>query len=329
LAGWREGTVNSLSDAQSEVLDVVQRESAAFWTQDEATFLSCRANSPDVLRWGYWQGGGMFVRQGSNAILAASIAHMRNLKRPLPELANAEIANVVVHVSETMAWVRLDRLMPYLPEVFGHGPNGTIHVLTILERIEGKWLIVATVLLDPHLGDEVAVRVVGDGKVIWTSTKAALRLGDDPDYVVRNGKLRLRDFRLDRRLQSAIGWAAGISGPLMPRRGAVPLVVDDAPGAMRVSWVLADDVGTALVILDDIRPLADRVEHAAQVFGLSPVQFRVALAVSDGKSLVEVAADFGISLNTARTHLRRIFEKTGVSNQPALVAALLSLTPPR
>jgi DNA-binding CsgD family transcriptional regulator len=83
------------------------------------------------------------------------------------------------------------------------------------------------------------------------------------------------------------------------------------------------------VILDDFRPLADRVEHAAQVFGLSPVQSRVALAVSDGKSLVEVAADFGISLNTARTHLRRIFEKTGVSNQPALVAALLSLTPPR
>jgi DNA-binding CsgD family transcriptional regulator len=321
--------MTSIGEAEQAVLDVIQRESAAFWTQDEETFLSCHATGPDTLRWGYWQAGGMFMRQGSEAILAASIAHMRSFHRPLVELARAETANVVVHVSGEMAWARLDRVMPYLPDVFGYGPNGTIHLLFILERIEERWLIVATVLLDAHLGDEVAVRVARDGRVIWTSAMASARLRDDPDFLIRDGRLRLRNLRLDKRLQSAIAWAIGIGGPLMPRRGAVPLIVDDAPGAMRVSWILADDVGAALIILDDSRPMSDRIDHAAQVFGLSAVQTRVALAVAQGQSLVDVAADFGISLNSARTHLRRIFGKTGVSSQPALVATLLSLTPPR
>jgi DNA-binding CsgD family transcriptional regulator len=36
----------------------------------------------------------------------------------------------------------------------------------------------------------------------------------------------------------------------------------------------------------------------------------------------------GVTLNTARTHLRRLFDKTGVRTQAALVRALLAITPP-
>jgi DNA-binding CsgD family transcriptional regulator len=36
----------------------------------------------------------------------------------------------------------------------------------------------------------------------------------------------------------------------------------------------------------------------------------------------------GITANTARTHLDRIFDKTGVRTQPALVRALLSVAAP-
>jgi DNA-binding CsgD family transcriptional regulator len=32
-----------------------------------------------------------------------------------------------------------------------------------------------------------------------------------------------------------------------------------------------------------------------------------------------------VTVNTARTHLHRMFEKTGVRSQPALVGALLSV----
>jgi DNA-binding CsgD family transcriptional regulator len=325
----QEERMKRLGAEEQAVIDVIQRENAAFWMQDEEAFARCHAPRSDTLRWGYWQAGGLFKRQGADNIVPAALAHMRSLKRPLPEFAHAEMANLVVHVSDDMAWACFDRLMPYVPEMFGYGPNGTIHLLFILERIDGQWLIVATTVLDAHLGEEVVVRVAADGKIAWTSHRAAARLEDDPSFVVRNGRLRLRLPRLDARLQSAIAWAAHLGGPLMPRRGAVPLVIENAPGATRVCWVLAEDGGFALVMLDDIRPISERIEHAAQVFGLSPSQSRVALAVSEGRSLAEFARQSNITLNSARTHLRRVFEKTGVSSQPALVASLLSLTPPR
>ena len=318
-----------LSREEQAVFDIVQRESAAFWMQDEEAFRSCHANGPDTLRWGYWQAGGMFMRQGSENIVPASIAHMRLLKRPLPEIAHGKVTNLVVHVAKDMAWTSFDRLVPYVPDIFGYGPNGTMHLLFILERIDGRWQIVSTTILDAHLGDDVAVRVTADGTVVWTSRRAAERLLDDPSFVVRNGKLRLRQRRLDARLRSAMAWAVGISGPLMSRRGAVPLVVETIAGATRVSWVVAEDVGSALVILDDLRPIADRIANAAQVFGLSQVQSRVALAVSEGHSLADFAKDANMTVNTAKTHMRRVFEKVGVSSQAALIAVLFSLTPPR
>ncbi len=319
-----------LSDEEQAVFDVVQREMTAFWMRNETVFRDCHANLPETLRWGYWQAGGMFVQQGGENIVPASIEHMRSLRRPFPEIAHAPVSNLTVRVGGDMAWVRLDRLVPFVPDLpFGHGPNGTMHLLFILERIASRWQIVVTTLLDAHLGDEVAVRVTADGTVTWTSHRAEERLLEDPSFLIRNGKLRLRQSRLDRRLRTAMAWAAGIGGPLMPRRGAVPLVVETAPSAARVSWIVAEDIGSALVFLDDRRPIAERIANAAAVFSLSPAQSRVALAVSEGRSLSDFATAETISLNTAKTHMRRVFEKVGVASQSALVAVLFSLTPPR
>jgi DNA-binding CsgD family transcriptional regulator len=42
-----------------------------------------------------------------------------------------------------------------------------------------------------------------------------------------------------------------------------------------------------------------------------------------GKSVEEAAAVMGITVNTARTRLKRIYNKTGVRRQPELVRRLL------
>lgn len=314
---------------QQEVLDLIKTENTAFWMKDEATYLRCHAESPDVLRWGYWQAGGMFRRTGWDDVVPPAIVHMRSLERPIHEFAHEELKNVVVHVHGDMAWAAFDRPHPPVAGIFGHGPNGTTHMLRIIERVEGRWLIVASVLFDAHLGDEVAVLVGPGGEMVWSSRRASERLKDDASFVVRAGRLRLRDRRLDARLQASVRWAASLGGPLMPRRGAVPIVVENAPGATRVAWVIAEDHGHALVTLDDPRPLAERVDASAQVYDLSPAQRRLALAIAEGRSAAVYAAEAGVSLNTAKTHLKRLFNKVGVSSQPALVRAMLSLVPPR
>jgi DNA-binding CsgD family transcriptional regulator len=64
------------------------------------------------------------------------------------------------------------------------------------------------------------------------------------------------------------------------------------------------------------------------VFGLSPAQKQVAIYVAQGLPLNDISDRMKITANTARTHLNRIFEKTGVHNQPALVRVLLSAGAP-
>jgi DNA-binding CsgD family transcriptional regulator/PAS domain-containing protein len=62
-----------------------------------------------------------------------------------------------------------------------------------------------------------------------------------------------------------------------------------------------------------------------QVFGLTPVETRVALIMSTGASPVQVAEEIGIAFETVRSHLKAIFAKTGTHRQGELVALLTTM----
>jgi DNA-binding CsgD family transcriptional regulator len=50
--------------------------------------------------------------------------------------------------------------------------------------------------------------------------------------------------------------------------------------------------------------------------------------LAGGASLGEVARALNISANTAKTHLSRIFSKTGVSRQADLLSLINTMVPP-
>lgn len=52
-----------------------------------------------------------------------------------------------------------------------------------------------------------------------------------------------------------------------------------------------------------------------------------AAALAQGKSLNEYSYEAGVTINTTRTHLNRMFTKVGVSRQQDLMKVLLSLVP--
>ncbi|MFM1982866.1 MAG: hypothetical protein RJB22_1585 [Pseudomonadota bacterium] len=60
------------------------------------------------------------------------------------------------------------------------------------------------------------------------------------------------------------------------------------------------------------------------LFQLTRMEALIAVALADGRSLVDVADTLGIAHNTARAHLRAIFAKTGVRRQSQLVHLLRS-----
>jgi DNA-binding CsgD family transcriptional regulator len=92
-------------------------------------------------------------------------------------------------------------------------------------------------------------------------------------------------------------------------------------------WVVVHDA-KALVTFDNAEMVGRRIEAAEALFGLSPAQARLARLIVDGKDLTEASGIVGISVTTARTHLQRIFERTGVHNQTAVVRVLLSAEAP-
>jgi DNA-binding CsgD family transcriptional regulator len=64
-------------------------------------------------------------------------------------------------------------------------------------------------------------------------------------------------------------------------------------------------------------------EIARRLLGLTRVETRLAMYLTDGYSLDETADLMNIRRNTARTHLRSIFSKTGVTRQTMLVRLML------
>jgi DNA-binding CsgD family transcriptional regulator len=69
---------------------------------------------------------------------------------------------------------------------------------------------------------------------------------------------------------------------------------------------------------------ADRLDRCKRLYGLTPAESKLAVALAAGKSLGEAAEAFNISKYTARAQLRQIFAKTDTHRQAELVKLLLS-----
>jgi DNA-binding CsgD family transcriptional regulator len=70
------------------------------------------------------------------------------------------------------------------------------------------------------------------------------------------------------------------------------------------------------------------VETLAQQYGLTPAELRVLIALTDFGGVAEVAAALTLSAATVRTHLRHVFEKTGVRRQADLIKLMASYPAP-
>ena len=69
-------------------------------------------------------------------------------------------------------------------------------------------------------------------------------------------------------------------------------------------------------------------EGFAKLYGLTGGELRVLLAVAPGLSVKEAAEVLGVSETTAKTHLQRVYGKTGTSKQTELLHLFMSYTPP-
>jgi DNA-binding CsgD family transcriptional regulator len=312
---------------RAAIVALIAAETEAYRRRDYEAWARCWTQAPHAGRWIFHSAQGLVIMEGwaenSGRIRALMTSH------PVPETTEVRHESVNVHVGTDVAWATFEQ------HVSGAGvPLMDLAAISsemrILERTADGWKIafVANFHRTFEYATAAMLRVDGEGRVAWRNAAGESALAATPGLVVRAGKLRAVDRDADRRLQAAIRWAGELDRGVWPRRGSVPVVLGLARGEPAdICWVVARD-GRILVALND-RPLTEeRLAAAASIYGLTPAQLRLAGLIVDGRSLVEAARDLRVSLNTARTQLRRMFEKTGVRSQAALVVALLAAAMP-
>ncbi len=73
---------------------------------------------------------------------------------------------------------------------------------------------------------------------------------------------------------------------------------------------------------ESLKPI--KINRFCELHGLTGAEKKVVVSLCLGRSMAEHAADNFISPNTARTHLQRVREKTGISRQADIVSTVLA-----
>jgi len=121
----------------------------------------------------------------------------------------------------------------------------------------------------------------------------------------------------------------GIALPLTAHDGEryVAHVLPLTSGARRNAGLAYNAVAALFIRKAALEPFSPP-EVIGEMYKLTPTELRVLLAIVDIGGVPEVAAALGIAVTTVKTHLSRLFEKTGVARQADLVKLVAGFSTP-
>ncbi|MBY3432878.1 helix-turn-helix transcriptional regulator [Rhizobium laguerreae] len=167
------------------------------------------------------------------------------------------------------------------------------------------------------------------GEVVRTNPAAECLF--DHDLCVRNNRLtsssRTSATKLDQAIRDACNpLQQSFNKPvLLERHSGRPLVAFVSPAKGVIAKDIIAPCQAYVVLVDPYKREAVSARLLREIFGLTPTEAVIAVRLSRGDSLRDISIATGISYETARTHLRAIFAKVGVSDQSDLVAVFLQL----
>ena len=143
----------------------------------------------------------------------------------------------------------------------------------------------------------------------------------------RNGLFTVQDKLLEQRLRDLVRGAIArgrldqtdATGAMFVRatlsREHVELIVAPVPGA-----ATDEQHQRALIyVFDANSPRQVSHDILTGLYGLTQTEAKLVQLMSNGMTLDETATELEISVNTARTHLKHVFHKTGINRQAELI----------
>jgi len=174
--------------------------------------------------------------------------------------------------------------------------------------------------------------------IVHANKAAKALLAERSEVEASRGRLKLGSEVAQSALETALRTAAddesrlgqrGIGIPATSRGEGAPLVLHVMPlqrTAIR-RGLAQRAVAAAFIVPGDV-PADPPLEAVAMIYDLTPAETQIFAAIARGKTIAKAAFELGVSYATARTHLLRVFEKTGRKRQAELVALANSLARP-
>jgi DNA-binding CsgD family transcriptional regulator len=149
-----------------------------------------------------------------------------------------------------------------------------------------------------------------------------------------SGRLTLREELSHNALSAAVTSGTysklGRRGAGIPtrRRDGSPLLVHVLPlTGGRIRPGVASRACAAVLVALAPEPIRLSSEALGLLLDLTPAEVRVMELACDGFSIADIALRLGIAPSTAKTHLQRVYEKTGTHRQGELVKLARQFTP--
>jgi DNA-binding CsgD family transcriptional regulator/PAS domain-containing protein len=144
---------------------------------------------------------------------------------------------------------------------------------------------------------------------------------------LEHGRVTAATWDENRRLHEILRSAARAVRGLSTAPGSY-LAVSQPSGApmlqllitpMRVRFLLVPYAPRVLLLIGGGRQRAVSTMALSALFGLTPKEAALVAALLSGLTLSKAASRLGITYNTARWHLKAVFQKTGTNQQSALI----------
>ncbi len=329
--GGSNRRLDSMTEDQAAVLDVIERDLDAYLSKDAETLRTLYIQEDRLVSIMQIASAGLIRCWGFEAFM--DLMERAWTADETPSRSGISRSDVSITVKGDMAWAFFNQNIlnsedPTDPPAFSHN-------VRVFERTEGQWRIAFHGVFEPSIAAITAPRIDVDrnASVLGMNASAKERIKDFPGLTVSQNVLRAVKPSWDKTLRSAIERAGELSTYSVLHkelgRNAAPefpvVLGEDDEGALLVCLVRVTDFSVS-VTFDDTEAVARRLRMAKVVYGLSDAQATLAAEIADGHDLAEAAVRMGITINTARTHLRRMFDKTGTRSQTGLLRMILSLS---
>ncbi len=169
------------------------------------------------------------------------------------------------------------------------------------------------------------------GRIVHANASAHALLRQRTVVSALDGKLVACDANAAQALKEIVaeaGTGGALALPLRARDGehCVAHVLQLASGARPRTG--AREAAIALLVHKVALDLRSPPEAIAGLYGLTPSEVRVLLAIVDVGGVRETAEALGIAEATVKTHLHRLFGKTGATRQAELVKLVAGFASP-